>query len=149
MLELLLGSHAVILTFKLLINIISWIGLEFLDFSVTAILIAQSDSRASGLLVAKWKSVQGMLYDVFTKLYDSIVWSVIAYGAAVLGDKTYSCINAVQNRDENIYLCINLVQNRAMRLFLGVGKYTPNAAVSGDIGWPQPASRRWKSVSLQ
>ena len=76
-----------------------------------------------------------MSYDVFTKLYDSMVWPVIAYGAAVWGDKTYSCTNAVQNR--------------AMRFFLGVGNYTSNAAVSGDMGWSQPASRQWKSVLLQ
>ena len=108
---------------------------EFLDFSMTAKLVAQSASRALGLLIAKCKSAGGMPYDVFTKLYDSMVWPVIAYGAAVWGDKTYSCINAVQNR--------------AMRFFLGVGKYTSNAAVSGDMGWSQPALRQWKSVLLQ
>ena len=36
-----------------------------------------------------------------------------------------------------------------MRFFLGVGKYTSNTAVSGDMGWSQPASRQWKSVLLQ
>ena len=46
-----------------------------------------------------------MPYDVFIKLYDNMVWPVIAYGAAVWGDK-------------------NAVQNRAMIFFLGVGKYT-------------------------
>ena len=59
----------------------------------------------------------------------------MAYGVAVWGDKTYSCINAVQNR--------------AMRFFLGVGKYSSNAAVSRDIGWSQLALRQWKSVLLQ
>ena len=62
-----------------------------------------------------------MPYDVFTKLYDSMIWPVIAYCAAVWGDKTYSCINAVQNR--------------AMNFFLSVGKYTSNAAVSGGMEW--------------
>ena len=47
-------------------------------------------------------------------------WPVIAYDVAVWGDKTYSCINADQNR--------------AMGFFLGVGNYTSNAVVSGDIG---------------
>ena len=74
------------------------------------------------------KSTRGMLYDVFTKMNDSMVWAVIGYCAVELGDKTYSCINAVQNR--------------AIKLFLGFGKYTPNAAVSGDMGWSQPASRQ-------
>ena len=77
---------------------------EFLDFSVKAKLAI----RALGLLIAKRKSTGGIPYDVFTKLYDSMVWPVIAYGASVWGDKTY--------------LCINAVQNRAMSLVLGVGK---------------------------
>ena len=108
LLELLLDSHVVNLTFKSLINI------------NTLKLVAQSTDWVFGLLIAKCKSAGGIPYDVFTKLYDSMVWRVIAYGAAVWGDKAYSCINAVQNR--------------AMGFFLGVGKYTSNAAVSGDMG---------------
>jgi len=108
---------------------------EFLDFNVTAKMVAQSASRALGLLIAKYKSAGGMPYDVYTKLYDSLVWPVISYGAAVWGHTNFSCINAVQNR--------------AMRFFLGTGKYTPNAAVSGDMGWVQPLSRQWKSICLQ
>ena len=107
----------------------------FLDFSMTAKLVAQSASRALGLLIAKCKSAGGMPYDVSTKLYESMVLPVIAYGAAVWDDKTNSCINAVKNR--------------AMRFFLGVGKYTLNAAASGDMRWSQPALRQWKFVLLQ
>ena len=58
---------------------------EFLDFNVTAKMVAQSASRALGLLIAKYKSAGGMPYDVYTKLYDSLVWPVISYGAAVWG----------------------------------------------------------------
>ena len=105
---------------------------ENLDFNITARTVAQSASRALGLLIAKSKALGGMPYKVFTKLYDTMVWPVVAYGAAVWGDKVFSCINAVQNR--------------AMRFYMGTGKYTPNAAVSGDMGW-QPASiKQWKVV---
>ena len=107
---------------------------EFLDMNLTAKMVAQSASRALGLLIAKFKTLGGMPYSVFTKLYDSLVWPVISYGTAVWGDRTYSCINAVQNR--------------AMRFFLGTGKYTPVAAVSGDMGWTQPLTRQWQRVSL-
>ena len=50
------------------------------------------------------------------------------------GNKTYSCINAVQNK--------------AMRYYLGTGKYSysPNAAVSGDMGWQAPRIPQWKAV---
>ena len=47
--------------------------------------------------------------------------SIISYGASVWGCKRFSCVSAVQNR--------------ALRSFLGVGRYTPNAAVQGDTGW--------------
>ena len=82
--------------------------------------VAQSAGRALGLLIAKYKSMGGMPYDVFTKLYNSCVWPVITYGAAIWDFRSFSCINAIHNR--------------AMRFYLGVGKYTPTVAVAGDMG---------------
>ena len=108
---------------------------EFLDYNVTAKVVAQSASRALGLLIAKSKCLGGLPFHVFSKLYDSMVWPVIAYGAAIWGDKSFACINAVQYR--------------AMRFFLGTGKYTSNAAVSGDMGWQPPVVRQWKVISQQ
>ena len=105
---------------------------ENLDFNVTAKMVAQSASRALGLLIAKVKLIGGVPHNVFTKLYDSLVWPVIGYGAAIWGHKTFSAITAVQNR--------------AMRFFLGVGKYTPNLGVSGDMGWVPANLRQWKVV---
>ncbi len=105
---------------------------EHLDFNITAKVVAQSAGRALGLLIAKSKCIGGMPYDVFTKLYDSMVNSVISYGAAIWGYKKYSCIEAIQNR--------------AMRFFLGTGKYTPNAAVSGDMAWYPAYVTQWKSI---
>ena len=75
----------------------------------------------------------GMPYDVFTKLYESTVWPIISYGAAVWGFKSYSCINAVQNR--------------AMRFFIGTGKYTPKAAVFGEMAWRPAEIKQWKCIS--
>ena len=107
---------------------------EFLDFNITANIVSQSVSRALGLLIAKFKAIGGMPFEVYSKLYDSVVWPVIAYGAAIWGDRTYSCIEAVQNR--------------AMRFFLGVGKYTPTAGICGDMGWASPLIRQWKCVCI-
>lgn len=64
-----------------------------------------------------------------------MVWSVISYGAGVWGSQQFSCISAVQAR--------------AARFFLGVGKYTPNAAVSGDTGWNPIFVKQWESVINQ
>lgn len=82
-----------------------------------------------GLLIAKYRSIGGMPYDVFTKLFETLVWPVISYGASIWGFKSYTCINAVQNR--------------ALRFYLGTGKYTPTAAVAGDMGWQPAFVKQW------
>ena len=105
---------------------------EYLNYSVTAKYVAQSATRALGLLISKFKQSGGMPFDVYKKLYYTTVWSVISYGAAVWGVKEYSVINTVQNK--------------ACRFFLGVGKYTPNAAVNGDMGWTPPHIKQMTSV---
>ncbi|XP_052217139.1 uncharacterized protein LOC127835010 [Dreissena polymorpha] len=105
---------------------------EFLDYSVTAKYVAKSATRALGLLISKFKSLGGMPYNIYTKLYDSIVWPTISYGAAIWGTQDYASINAVHHR-----VC---------RFYLGVGKYTPNAGITGDMGWLSPYARQWKSI---
>jgi len=108
---------------------------EFLDFNLTAKAVAQSAGRALGLLIAKFKAYGGMPYKVFAKLYDIIIWPIIAYGASVWGTKSYSCINSIQSR--------------AMRFILCVGKYTPINALYGELGWQPPHVKQWRSVSQQ
>ena len=44
---------------------------------------------------------------------------------------------------------ISAVQNRACRFFLGLGKYAPNPAVQGDMGWILPKHRQWICVIRQ
>ncbi|MES9880125.1 MAG: reverse transcriptase family protein [Sedimenticola sp.] len=106
---------------------------EHLDFGIMAQIVSQSASRALGLLITKCKLLGGMPFGVYSKLYDSLVWPIVAYGAAIWGDRSYACINTVHNR--------------AMRYYLGVGRYTPNAALGGEMGWTPPYVRQWKSVS--
>ena len=85
---------------------------EHLDYSVTPKYVAQSATRALGLLISKYKQAGGMPFDVFKKLFDTTVWSVISYGAAIWGIKEHAGISTVQYK--------------ACPFFLGVGKYTPN-----------------------
>ena len=73
-----------------------------------------------------------MPFDVYTKLYDTNVWPIISYGAAIWGTKGYSTINAVHHR--------------ACRFFLGIGKYAPNVATNGDMRWISTSVRQWKTV---
>ena len=102
-----------------------------LEYKTTAEAIAKSASRALGLLISKAKSLGGLSYNCFSKLYESNVIPIIRYGAAIWGHKEYSCINAVHNR-----MC---------RFYLGVGKFTPNAAVQGDMGLRTP----WQHQKLE
>ena len=115
----------------------SYLGItltDFFYFDVTAKIVAQSASRALGLLIAKYNTMGGMPCDVFTKLYDSIVWPIISYGAAIWGSKSFSCINAVQNRE--------------MRFFLGTGKYTPTASIFEEMAWKPPLVKQWNVSPL-
>ena len=105
---------------------------EHLDYNITAKYVAQSATRALGLLISKFKQTGGMPFEVYKKLFDSTVWSVISYGAAIWGTKEYSVINTVQNK--------------ACRFFLGVGKYSPNTAANGDMGWVPPHIKQLKTV---
>jgi hypothetical protein len=94
---------------------------QFLDLKTAVKEIAKSASRALGVLICKSKAVGGMSYNVFTKLFNSLVTPILMYGAGIWG---------TINRN-----VINTVQNRAGRYFLGVGKFAANSATQGDIGW--------------
>ena len=74
-----------------------------------------------GLLIAKSIALVDFQYTPFTKLFESVVCPIISYGAAIWPTQSYNCIN--------------VVQNRAARYFMNEDRYTPNAAVIGDIGW--------------
>ena len=62
------------------------------------IMIAQSASRALGLLIAKDKALGGMPYQCFSKCYDAIVQSTLNYGVPIYGTSAISCIDAVQKQ---------------------------------------------------
>jgi hypothetical protein len=51
-----------------------------------------------------------------------------------------------QYGEVKIFLCINAVKNRAMRFFMGVGKYTPNLALYGDMGWKPCIVSQWSFI---
>ena len=108
---------------------------EHLDYQTMAKHVAAAANRALGLLIAKHKAFGGFPFRTFSKLYDSTVWSTINYGAAIWGDRTFTCINSVQNK--------------ASRFFMGVGRYTPNSAVNGDTGWIPADIRQWRTVINQ
>ena len=74
-----------------------------------------------------------MPFECFTQCYSATVQSIINYSAAIWGTKSMSCINAVQNH--------------ACRYFLGLGRYAPNAAINGDMGWLSPEHSQWMCIA--
>ena len=68
---------------------------KHLDYNLMTKMVAQSASRALGLLISKDKSFGGMPYDCFTKCYNATVQATIDYSAAVWGTKSVSCVNAI------------------------------------------------------
>ena len=90
------------------------------------------ESGRLGLLISKCKLASGLPFNVCTKLYDSFVHPAISYSASIWG--------------YNIYSCINAVHNRAMRFFLGVGKYTPVAALEGEMVWEPSINKQWACI---
>ena len=47
------------------------------------------NQQTLGLVISRYKALGGLPYNSFTKLYDSVVYSTISYGAAIWGDKFF------------------------------------------------------------
>jgi len=106
---------------------------ETLNYETMTTCAAKAASRALGVIIAKSKVMGGMPYATFKKLYDTTVWPIMEYGACIWGTREHASVNAVQRR--------------ACQHLLGVGRFTPTAAINGDMGWTLPSERQWLAVS--
>jgi len=94
---------------------------EFIDYNVTAQILADAANRALGSIINKYKSINVLGYYKFIKLFQSGVSPIIDYCSEVWGYKKFPQIDAIQNK--------------AIRIFLGVHKFVSIAAINGDMGW--------------
>jgi len=101
---------------------------QFLNYKTTAELLASSGGRALGAVLTKYRSLNGLGFNSFQKLFNSCVCPILDYGSGVWGFKSFDKIDHIQNR--------------AIRNFLGVHNYAPNLAIQGDMGWTQSSVRR-------
>ena len=99
-----------------------------MDFSVLADDLATRPSRALGALIAKYYANNGMGYRTFKKLYDACITKVADYSAGVWG--------------LGLYPKLNNIHNRAVRTYLGVHKYAPILALTGELSFTPPEIRR-------
>ena len=95
--------------------------------------MATSASRALGLMISKFYANGGMPYELFTKVYASLVAPVIDYEATIWGARKFSCINTVQKR-----VC---------QVFWGLGRYATNAGVQVEMGWFLPIHKQLMSIA--
>ena len=105
---------------------------ELMDYGETVRPLSSSANRALGALITKVKNIGGMSYDMFTRLYESLVLPVLNYGAAIWGTAKYHCAN--------------VIQNRASRYFLGVGRNTSNDATRAEMGWKPQLHRQYIEI---
>ena len=101
---------------------------EFVDYNVTAKMLADAGGRALGSIICKYRKLNGLGYNTYSKLYDTCVCPVLDYGSEVWGFKNYEKIDHIQNR--------------AVRAFLGVHNFAPNLGIHGDMGWTYSNVRR-------
>ena len=81
---------------------------QHMDYKLTAPQLARSASRAASKLISIFLKSKGSPWRVFTLVHDSLVYPVMDYASAILGQKRY-CVC-----DE--------IHMRLIRCFLGVGK---------------------------
>ena len=94
---------------------------EHLKFTQCISTLSDSGSRSLGSICSKLKYLKDVRFKTYTKLYNAHVCPILDYGASVWGYK-----NSAQ---------CDSVQNKAIRYFLGVHKFTPLAAINGEMGW--------------
>lgn len=94
---------------------------EFLDLRLAVRELCKAAGRALSALYTKFLICGGMHYDVYTKLYQSLVEPVLYYGASIWGVNKYKEVESIQNK--------------ACRLFLGTSKNACNVATRSDMGW--------------
>ena len=94
--------------------------------------VVQAANRSLGAVITKFKTLGGLPYTTYSKLYDSLVWPIVEYSSPIWGTKDYASVNKLHNL--------------ACRFFLGLGKYTPVAAVRAEMGYIVPEQRLWVSI---
>ncbi len=100
---------------------------EYLDFSKTAELLANSVGRALGAVINKVKANKDFGYKTYSTLVDSCVMPILLYASGVW------CLDK--------YRCCEDVILRACRFFIGGHRLTPIPGIQGICGWLDFKSR--------
>ncbi len=95
---------------------------------MTAQFLADAANKALGSVINKYKSINGLGYYTYTRLFQSGVCPHLDYCSKVWGYTKFPQIDAIQNK--------------AIRICLGVHKFVSIDAINGDMGWTTSCERR-------
>ncbi len=107
---------------------------EYLTYKKAAEILSAAAGRALGGMINKCKALKEMSYKSYTKLYESLVCSVMDYSSAIWGTKNFDCMEDVHKR--------------AIRYYTGVHRLSPIPGYIGDMGWINNRTR-WKLESIR
>jgi len=102
------------------------------NFTTNSEALAKGAGRALGSIISKVHHLKHFGFNSYTKLYNSCVIPIMDYCSSIWGYKQQQSIDNVQNR--------------ALRYFLGVHRFTPTLALTGDSGWLPSMYRRWTNM---
>ncbi len=90
-------------------------------------------------LLNKYKDINGLGYYTYTRLFQSGVCPILDYRSKIWGFRYFYKVDSIQNK--------------AIRIYVGVHRFTPIAAINGDMGWTHSSVRRkvcmlrfWKRI---
>ncbi len=101
---------------------------EFLDFNIAAQVLSDAANRALGSIINKCKVINGLGYYTYTRLFQSGLCPILDYGSEIWGFRHFDKVDSIQNK--------------AIRIYLGVHRFTPIAAINGNMGWTHSSVRR-------
>ena len=94
--------------------------------------MSKAGGRALGAIISKIQSHKDVGFKTYSKLFSSCVVPVLDYCSGVWGLKQFDKID--------------MIQNRAIIYFMGVHRFTPILAMTGDMGWVTSTHRRWVNL---
>ena len=100
---------------------------EFLDFTYTAQVQADSAGRALSSIITKMIKNQGFPFNVYSILYKACVTSISEYGSEVFGFEQFDCTFKLHLR--------------AARAFLGLPKNVTSFGLVSELDWLLPQSQ--------
>lgn len=70
---------------------------EHLGITKLAKHVSKAANRALGLVLAKIRAFGSLPFKTFTKLFETMVWSAISYGAAIFGNRQRGTVSVLED----------------------------------------------------